>query len=277
VRRTAACIVVLAALLSLLVAAPPDGSFRFVLLGDRTGEAQPGTYERVWRQIAAEQPAFVVSVGDTIQGLSDATADAEWRQIRATLQPYQRIPLYLAPGNHDIWSPLSEKLYRQYSGHPIHYSFDYKQAHFTILDNSRSELLSVEEMNFLESDLAAHAGQPVKFIVSHRPSWVVDVAFKNTGSPLARLARKYGVSYVVAGHIHEMLHMELDGISYISLPSAGGHLRLSGRYEDGWFFGHTVAEVRGREVHFEVREIEGRVTTLNDWGTVGLAQAPNLH
>ena len=275
-RRTAACILFLVAVLSLLVAAPSDGSFRFVLLGDRTGEAQPGIYERVWREIADEHPAFVVSVGDTIQGLSDAAADGEWRQIRATLRPYQRIPLYLAPGNHDIWSPLSEKLFQQYSGHPVHYSFDYAQAHFTILDNSRSDLLAVEETNFLERDLAAHAGQPIKFIVSHRPSWIVDVAFKNAGSPLHRLARKYGVRYVIAGHIHEMLHMELEGVSYVSLPSAGGHLRLSSRYEDGWFFGHTLVEVRGSGVRFEVREIGGRVTNLNDWGNVGLSKAPNL-
>ena len=274
-RRTAACILALACLLSLLVAAPPDQTFRFVLLGDRTGEAQPGVYERIWRQIAAEHPAFVVSVGDTIQGLDDAAAEGEWRQIRATLQPYQRIPLYLTPGNHDVWSPLSQKLFEQYSRHALHYSFDYAQAHFTILDNSRSDLLSVKEMSFRESDLAAHTHQPVKFIVSHRPSWLVDVAFKNTGSALYRLARKYGVRYVVAGHIHEMLHMDLDGVSYVSLPSAGGHLRLSGRYEDGWFFGHTLADVRGSEVRFKIREIDGRVTSLNDWGNVGLAKAPN--
>jgi 3',5'-cyclic-AMP phosphodiesterase len=265
-----------AALLWLLVAAPSDGSFRFVLLGDRTGEAQAGIYDRVWREIADEHPAFVVSVGDTIQGLDDAAADGEWRQIRATLRAYQRIPLYLAPGNHDVWSPLSEKLFQQYSGHPLHYSFDYAQAHFTILDNSRSDLLAVEEMNFLERDLAAHTGQPIKFIISHRPSWIVDVAFKNAGSSLHRLARKYGVHYVIAGHIHEMLHMELEGVSYVSLPSAGGHLRLSNRYEDGWFFGHTLVEVRGTGVRFEIREISGRVTSLNDWGNVGLVKAPNL-
>jgi predicted phosphohydrolase len=278
VRRTAACILFVVALLSLLVAAtPPNGSFRFVLLGDRTGEAQPGIYERVWQQIAAEHPAFVLTVGDTIQGLNDSTAETEWRQIRATLRPYQRIPLYLTPGNHDIWSTLSEKLFQKYSGHPLHYSFDYAQAHFTILDNSRSELLSVEEMNFLEGDLAAHAAKGVKFIVSHRPSWVVDVAFKNTSSPLHRLARKYGVRYVIAGHIHEMLHMELDGVSYVSLPSAGGHLRLSGRYEDGWFFGHTLVEVRASGVRLEIREIDGRITSLSDWGNVGLAKAPSSH
>jgi hypothetical protein len=70
-----------------------------------------------------------------------------------------------------------------------------------------------------------------------------------------------------------MLHMELNGVSYVSLPSAGGHLRLSGRYEDGWFFGHTLVEVRGRDVRFEIKEIEGRVTSLSDWGNVGLTKS----
>src|SRR5690242_7902200 len=107
--------------------------FPFVILGDRTGEAVPGVYEQVWREAAAENPAFVVSVGDTIQGLNDATAEREWR----ILNSYKQFPLYLAPGNHDIWSAESERLFRKYASHAPHYSFDYHQAHFTILDNSR--------------------------------------------------------------------------------------------------------------------------------------------
>jgi 3',5'-cyclic-AMP phosphodiesterase len=253
-----------------LVYAAPAGSFSFVLLGDRTGEAQPGVYERVWRQLAKEHPAFVVSVGDTIQGLNDATAEQEWQQILAVLRPYRNIPLYLTPGNHDVWSALSEQLFRQYAHHPLHYSFDYAQAHFTILDNSRSDELPAAELEYLEKDLAAHAGQPLKFIVSHRPSWLLNAALQNPDFPLHRLAKQYHVEYLIAGHIHQMIHIELDGVTYFSLPSAGGHLRLSGRYEDGWFFGHTLVEVSGKDVRFRVQETEGRVTTLSDWGTVGL-------
>ena len=40
---------VLAALVGIAGAASPD-SFRFVILGDRTGETQPGVYERVWQR-----------------------------------------------------------------------------------------------------------------------------------------------------------------------------------------------------------------------------------
>ena len=267
----------LAAVLA-MVAAPAPGSFRFVILGDRTGEAVPGVYEQIWREAGAESPAFVLSVGDTIQGLHDATAETEWQEVQRIQRPFGRFPLYLVPGNHDIWSPLSERLFRKYASHPPHYSFDYRQAHFTVLDNSRSEDLSAAELQFLETDLAQHAAQPVKFIVSHRPSWLLDAALGNSNFPLHQLAKKYGVKVVLAGHVHELLHADLDGITYISAPSSGGHLRLSMRYEDGWFFGHVLAEVHGGSVSFQIEEAkpphgQHRVTKVDDWGIAGLRAA----
>src|SRR5271168_4512101 len=92
-----------------LAAQSPD-RFRFVILGDRTGETVPGIYEKVQAEATAEKPAFVVSVGDTIQGLNDATAESEWQQV----PKFKAIPLYLAPGNHDVWSEASEKLFTKY-------------------------------------------------------------------------------------------------------------------------------------------------------------------
>ena len=109
--------------------ATPNDSFQFVILGDRTGETQPGVYERVWQEAAAENPAFMLSVGDSIQGLNEATAETEWRQFEQILTPYRRFPLFLAPGNHDIWSARSEALFQKYAAHPAHYGFDYARAH----------------------------------------------------------------------------------------------------------------------------------------------------
>jgi predicted phosphodiesterase len=257
--------------------APAPDSFRFAILGDRTGEAQRGVYEQVWKELAAESPAFVAAVGDTIQGMNDATAEAEWLQASRILQLFRRYPLYLAPGNHDIWSPASERLFQQYAAHPRHYSFDYGRAHFTILDNSRSEELPAQELVFLETDLKAHAGQPVKTIVMHRPSWLVDVALRNPNFALHQLARRYGVQYVVAGHIHQLLRLELEGVTYVSMPSSGGQLRLSGLYQDGWFFGHALVEVHAHSIDFQIREAgpphgQGRMTKLSEWGMAGLVE-----
>jgi 3',5'-cyclic-AMP phosphodiesterase len=255
--------------------APAPDSFRFAILGDRTGEAAPGVFEQVVREVAAEHPAFVLSVGDTIQGMDDATAETEWRQADRILEPFRDFPLYLTPGNHDIWSPESERLFAKYAAHPVHYSFDYGQAHFTILDNSRSEELPERELVFLEADLKAHAGQPLKIVVSHRPSWLVNVALRNPNFALHQLARRYGVQYIIAGHIHQMLRLELEGVTYVSMASSGGHLRLSEAYEDGWFFGYGMVEVHGKSLDLQIRELgkphgEGRVTNVGDWGMAGL-------
>jgi hypothetical protein len=82
---------------------------------------------------------------------------------------------------------------------------------------------------------------------------------------------------VIAGHVHQMLRFALDGVIYVSAPSSGGHLRSSRAYEDGWFFGYVLAEVRGENIELQVRELgsphgEGRTTKLADWGMAGLVK-----
>jgi DNA repair exonuclease SbcCD nuclease subunit len=264
--------------IALLLLAPmraASPAFRFVILGDRTGEARTGVFEEALREAAAEEPAFVVSVGDLIEGLNDATVEGEWRALDAILAPFRRYPFYVASGNHDVWSQKSEECFRRYAGRPFHYSFDYRQAHVTVLDNSRTDPLPADEMAFLEKDLAAHAAQAVKCIVSHRPSWVLNVIVRNPEFPLHQLAKRYGVQAVIAGHIHEMLHVTLDGVEYISMPSSGGHLRLAKRYEDGWFYGYALVTVTGKAVEIQIKELKppygrGRVTAPEDWGAAGL-------
>lgn len=262
-----------------LIAADSRDHFEFAILGDRTGDVQGGVYEQVWSETAAENPAFVINSGDTIEGGNDKTAEAEWQQAKQLWKPYRRLAFYLIPGNHDIWSSASEQLFRKFAGRPPHYSFDYGDAHFTVLDNSLSDGLAPSEIEFLEQDLKAHAKAPVKMILSHRPSWLIPVALKNPDFPLHRLAKQYGVEYVVAGHVHQMLHFELEGVTYISMPSSGGHLRLTKKYEDGWFFGHARVEVTGRKIDFHLEELrdpkgQGRITKAAEWGAAGLIQRP---
>ena len=101
------------------------------------------------------------------------------------------------------------------------------------------------------------------------------MCLRNTEFPLHKLARQYGVRYVIAGHLHQMLRFELEGVTYISMPSSGGHLRLSKAYEDGWFFAHAQVRVEGREIVFRIEELkaplgQGRITSAAEWGMNGL-------
>jgi len=254
--------------------------FQFAILGDRTGGAVHGVYEEVLRETDADHPDFAISVGDTIEGGNDATVEAEWQQAMQLLRPYQQYQIFFTPGNHDVWSLSSALAYRKYTKRPLHYSFDYGQAHFTVLDNSRGENLSVGEYCFLQTDLEQHQNQALKFVIMHRPSWIYYVALSNPNFGLQQLAKKYGVKYVIAGHIHEMLHYELEGVTYLSIASSGGHLRADKAYDKGWFFQHTMVYVKGDAVRFQFDEVSppfgrARTTTLSDWGPTGLIAAGN--
>lgn len=251
-----------------------DGAFVFAILGDRTGEAQPGVFEQVWKETVAEHPPFVLTTGDSIQGLDDSKLGSEWAEFRKIAVG---APLYLTPGNHDVWSAASEQAYREHSGRGLRYGFDYAQVHVTVLDTSRSDALSAEDLAYLEGDLRAHQSAAVKIVVSHRPWWLTDVAGRNPDAPMQRLAKEFGVKYVIAGHVHQLMRFEFDGVTYISMPSAGGHLRLTNRYADGWFFGHAVLEVNGRDAQIRFEEVkapfgEGRVTKESGWGMIGLVK-----
>src|SRR5262249_37434148 len=103
------------------------------------------------------------------------------------------------------------------------------------------------------------------------------VAVRNPDFALHRLAKQYGGQYVIAGHLHQMLRFELQGVTYISMPSSGGHLRSSEASRDGWFFWHGLVSVRGADVKIQMEEAkaphgQGRVTSSSDWGMLGLAQ-----
>jgi 3',5'-cyclic-AMP phosphodiesterase len=259
-----------------------DASFHFELLGDRTGEAQPGVFEEALREAAATKPAFILTVGDSIQGGDDSTAEAEWRKFETLFAPYKKIPLFLTPGNHDVWSEVSASLYMRHAHHALRYSFDYGLAHFIILNNSRGNdgaraAFAPDELEFLEKDLAVNTRQPVKFVVSHRPTWLVPIMLGNRRSPFHQLMLKYGVKYVIAGHIHQMLHVEMDGVTYVDLASSGGHLRDTKTYERGWFFQHTAVTVNGTHATLVIHELlpplgRGRATSPDDWSTAGLTQ-----
>jgi predicted phosphodiesterase len=272
-------IVALVVLLALggagIAAFKPADDFAFALLGDRTGEEVEGVYEEAWRETNLDHPAFVITVGDTIQGGNDRGVETEWEEAEAVLGPYRRYKILFTPGNHDVWSASSARAYVEHSKRPLHYGFDFKQVHITVLDNSRTDDISSDELEFLKKDLEAHQNQPVKFIFSHRPSWILQVVLGNPAFPLHQLAARYHVQYVIAGHIHQMLRFELDGVTYVSMASSGGHLRENKTYERGWFFQHTLARVRGNQVDLEIKELErpygkGRVTVPSDWGAAGL-------
>jgi predicted phosphodiesterase len=256
----------------------PKNDFRFSILGDRTGGAQPEIYGRIWREIDLMHPDFVINVGDTIQGGRDADLQAQWNELRPLFERYRHYPLYFTPGNHDVFNETSEALYQKETGRPPYYSFDWQEAHFTVLDNSRTTELSAEQLAFLESDLAANASKKPKFVFFHKPYWIAALKLGSGEFPLHQIVKKHGVEHVISGHGHQFVRIVRDGIAYMEVGSSGGQmdaaLKLGHGFKEGRFYHHVWGRVKGSKVHLTVKELDGpkgagRIFNAEDWDQNG--------
>ncbi len=255
--------------LLLAAAREPANDFHFSIIGDRTGGHHPGIYERVWREVGLLRPDFAVNVGDTIEGYIrdeaqiEAVANRQWDEIDGNLKPYAGIQNFWTPGNHDIWDPISERVYQQRTGAETNYSFRYQSALFVVLDNSRVNELSDTQYEFLDAELAANADASPTFVFFHKPFWMGFVAANNTEHRLHQICKARGVDWVFTGHGHTLVHNRFDGVEYLQVGSSGGGIGLnedgSVRYNfaAGKFFHHVWARVKGSSVELTVHEIQG--------------------
>ncbi|MBN8730250.1 MAG: metallophosphoesterase [Acidobacteria bacterium] len=256
----------------------PKNDFRFSILGDRTGGAQPEIYGRIWREVDLLHPDFVINVGDTIQGGRDADLDAQWSELRPLFQRYSHYPLYFTPGNHDVFNDTSKALYEKESKRPTFYSFDYQEAHFTVLDNSRTNDLTEDQIKFLEKDLEANKDKRPKFVFFHKPYWIAPLKLGSGDFPLHQLAKKYGVEHIISGHGHVFVRIVRDGIAYMEVGSSGGTmekaLEQGHGFKEGRFYHHVWVRVKGSKAMMSVKELDGpkgagRMFKAEDWDENG--------
>ncbi len=228
--RTAIVVMVAAACLVAFCPGSADAAealYRFAILSDRTGGHTPGIYPRVIEEMRLLNPDFVVTVGDHIEGYGEdyERSDAEWDSLLTMLRAFD-VPVYMTPGNHDIWDDESEAMYRARTGHAPYYSFDHENTHFVILDNSRYDAAGEfpdEQRDWLIADLEDHAIAENVFVFFHKPLWAQTLVLGEP-DPLHDIFKEYGVDAVFNGHLHHYFSTEFDGIDYTVMGSSGGGL-----------------------------------------------------
>jgi predicted phosphodiesterase len=274
--------VIAAASAGLVALDEPKNDFRFAIVGDRTGGAQPQIYGRVWREIDLFHPEFVINVGDTIQGpghKNRLTPEEQWTALRPLWARYAHYTLYFTPGNHDVWSPETGELFERETRRKLFYSFDYQDAHITVLDSTqeKTKRLSEAQLDFLEKDLKANKKKKPKFVFFHHPYWIQEID-AGRDFRLHSIARKYGVDCVITGHGHRFVRRVEDGIVYLEVGSSGGqmtrNLERGLGFQDGIFYHWVWAHVKGRKVSLTVKEIggqfgEGRMFSAEKWDENG--------
>jgi predicted phosphodiesterase len=206
-----------------VVPSAAEHEFDFVVLGDSQFH-DPLAFNRIIDEVRLLRPAFVVQVGDMIEGYSDSleTVGAEWRRFQRQIDPLAPVSFIAVPGNHDLYGASRKataellELYESRWG-PSYRSFAYGNARFFVLNSDAPGAegrIDGAQRRWLEAELAA-ADEAHRFVFMHRPP----VLLENADS-LHALFRDHGVSHVFYGHLHHY-HYELrEGVRYVMTNAA---------------------------------------------------------
>jgi hypothetical protein len=112
----------------------PD-NFHFAVMGDRTGKEQKGVYSHIISEMNLIRPAFVLSVGDNIQGYTDDpnVVNKMWDEYD-TLISALKVPFLKVPGNHDISNDMMSEIYKKRFGQ-MYYHKIYRNVLFLFLNS----------------------------------------------------------------------------------------------------------------------------------------------
>jgi hypothetical protein len=161
--------------------------FHFAIVADRTGGERKGYFGKAMDCLNLLRPAFVMSVGDLIDGggAGEAELRRQWRELKDFVGRLE-MPFFHVVGNHDIWtgfsgmSPerrLSIDLWKEQFGTNTYYNFTYKGCHFVCLNSMdehdyyppRTPGLSQRQLDWAAKEILARRDARWTFIFLHKP------------------------------------------------------------------------------------------------------------
>src|SRR5262249_32051670 len=182
-------------------------TFRFAIVGDRTGGVRPGVFERAVEQLNLLQPEFVVSVGDLITSSDDPTkVKKEWDTFNGFIRRLE-VPFFYVPGNHDLGTPALDRRWAEQFGRS-YYHFLYKNVLFLLLNTEeppRSKgagFIGPGQRAYARRVLAENAQVRWTLVFLHRPVWTYADAAR-CGWPEVEQALQGRRYTVFAGHKHK--------------------------------------------------------------------------
>ncbi|TEB08018.1 Alkaline phosphatase precursor [Pelotomaculum schinkii] len=265
--------------------------FSFMYMGDLHIGYDPNS-AGVWKQLLENALTNYPDLKFALQGgdLVDETTDTgQWEEFFNTAAGvFDRIPFMPAIGNHEFENASS--IYLKSFALPQngpeelkehHYSFDYGNAHFVVLDSNLMGSegdLSEAGMNWLESDLQS-SDKTWKFVMFHHPPYGVDSRDATLSDMIkaswAPIMESNGVDMVFVGHQH--LYMRTypisagviqerpdQGITYV-LGNAGNKTYLQTETHDYI----AVVKESSASTGYTAINIDGDVLTMTTRGLDG--------
>jgi len=273
-------------------AADPN-HFVFYVFGDnrpaKKSDPPTPTIQQIADALTAAQPAFALSCGDLIAGKEPDNRPKILAEYQAVLDILRAsgIPLYNAPGNHemddanDVPNATMTSYYQEIIGLPYG-SFDYGNSHFVSLNTEEvASLLTVkspraptddgsttldpgyvspEQRQWLDEDLALHKSATHVFLFMHHsihPFKAKNALDKASADAVTAILAKYpNVTAVFSAHEH--VYYNPQSPADLSDPMAG--TATGARYlvtggagaplqsNDHGFFHYFIVSVNGGEV-----------------------------
>jgi hypothetical protein len=210
--------------------APAPGSpFEFVAYGDtRTRHDVHRTVVQAILKYAS--PDFIVQTGDMVENGSDSGLWPVFFDIESPL--LRKAAYYPALGNHE----RNDSYFYEFFGGRAYYSFDWGNAHFSILDSdvpnvapsaSARDAFWGEQVRWLEEDLAGSQKAEFRFVAAHHPPMTA-VSRRQGDNPhmtaLMPMFEKYKVTAALFGHDHNYQHYLKNGVHYFITGGGGAPL-----------------------------------------------------
>lgn len=218
-------------------------TFHFAIVSDRTGGRRAQVFSMAVDQINLLQPAFVLSVGDLIEGYTKdkRKLDAEWKEFQSYVAQLQ-MPFFYVPGNHDLTNAVMEEDWKERFGRR-YYHFVYKDILFLCLnamdpfDSQATVQVGKEQLDYFEKVLKENQNVRWTIVALHKPMWIYDSLAKNGWLEMEKLLQ--GRPYTVfAGHHHRYQKFVRHGMNYYMLATTGGISKMRG--VDHGEFDHIV-------------------------------------
>ena len=204
----------------------PD-AFHFAVVSDRTGGHRARIFSEAVDRLNLMQPAFVVTVGDLIEGYAKDQAKLleEWKEFQSYVGRLQ-MPFFYLAGNHDLANPLQAKDWQERFGR-TYYHFVYRNVLFLMMssDDPSEEKgggkMSPEQIAYVQKVLRDNPKVKWTMAFIHKPLWN-STKLQETGWLDVEKALQDRPYTVFVGHEHVYQKFVRHGRNYYQLATTGG-------------------------------------------------------
>jgi hypothetical protein len=212
--------------------------FQFAIVSDRTGGHRQGVFSKAVQQVNLMQPAFVMSVGDLIEGSRQEEVNrTQWNEFDKYARQFE-MPFFYCVGNHDGDNKPKAAVWQERLGRP-YYHFTYQNCLFLVLNSNDPAVagdgqqggprtgIGKDQRAYIEKTLKENDKVRWTFAFIHHPVWTGRDLMENGWQEVEKLLadRKYNV---FCGHVHIFRKFLRNGMNYYQLATTGGGSSLRG-------------------------------------------------